>query len=278
MATSGEKANITAGDVRALLHEKFSDTRQYAYAEEVGNSTGAQQRRRLDMVVVDCFASHCFAIEGIEVKISKSDLRRELQDSSKHNIFYENLDYYSLAAPASVVDIDLIPKHWGLYLVHEGKNGLFLRTHRKPCSLHDAYIGAVDKGFIAALLRAMWGSRPSDSMVEAARKEGYEKALDEAGVTDYKQRIEYLQKECEAGNELRRRLSIWGGAYGVEKAISDFEAFQNLDTAKLVRVLERIVDNSQDVKRALKLLRGGGDGEKCAEPLLSNTGGASGGE
>lgn len=256
MATSKEKAAITAGDVRALLHEKFNDARHFAYAEEVGNSTGAQQRRRLDMVVVDCWKSNGFAIEGIEVKISKSDLRRELQDASKHGIFFENLDYYSLAAPAPVVDIDLVPKHWGIYLVHEGENGLFMRTRRKPCSLHDELIKDVDKGFIAALLRAMWGSRPTDSMVEAARKEGYEKALREAGVTDYKKRIEYLQKECEAGFELMSRLRIWGGANGVDRAIADFEAFQKLEIANLARVLERIVGNSQDVKRALKLLQG----------------------
>lgn len=249
-------SKITAGDVRALLHEKFGDTRRYAYAEEVGNSTGAEQRRRIDMVVVDCWKSNGFAFEGIEVKVSKSDLRRELQDSSKHSIFYENLDYYSLAAPASVVDLSLVPKHWGLYLVYEGKNGgLFLRTARKPCSLHDEWTERIDKGFIAALLRAMWGSRPSDSMVEAAFKEGREKGLSEAGAIDYQRRIESLQRECESGYELRRKLGIWGGAAGTEQAIADFEAFKKLDIAGLVRVLERIVDGSGDVKRALKMLR-----------------------
>lgn len=264
MANSKEKTGITAGDIRALLHERFSDKRQFAYAEEVGNSTGSDQRRRLDMVVVDCWKSNGFAIEGIEIKISKADLRRELQDASKHNIFYGNLDYYSLAAPASIVDVDLIPKHWGLYLAYAGKNGLFMRAARKPISIHDECRDDVDKGFMAALLRAMWGSRPTDSMIEAARKEGYEKALLEAGVTDFKQRIEYLQKECEAGYELRRNLGVWGGAEGVEKAIKDFENFKSLNLSSLERCLERIIENSADVKRALKLLQGAAGGGEDA--------------
>lgn len=265
MANSKEKESITAGDVRALLHDRYGDTRRFAYAEEVGNSTGTEQRRRLDMVVVDCYCSNSYAIEGIEIKISKSDLRRELQDSTKHNIFYPNIDYYSLAAPASVVDVDLIPKHWGLYFVYEGEDGLFMRTRRKPCSLHDAFIGTVDKGFIAALLRAMWGSRPTDSMIEAARKEAQEKALKEKGVWDYKERCDYLQKELDSLIELRRKLGIWGGSYGIEKAIKDYESYQSLDLGNLALTLERVVDNSEDAKRALKLLRGDeGGGEYAA--------------
>lgn len=251
-----EKVKITAADIRALLYEKYSDTRRYAYAEEVGNSTGLEQHRRLDMVVVDCFKSNGFAFEGIEIKISKSDLRRELQDSAKHNIFYPNLDYYSLAAPASVVDRDLIPKHWGLYLVDCAEDGaMSLRTFRKPCSLHDAFIGDVDKGFIAALLRAMWGSRPTDSMIETARKEGYANGLKEAGVTDYKRRISYLEDQLEGLRELSSRLRIWGGKRGIEEAIAEYEAFRALHTDQLIRALERILDNSNDVRAALKLLK-----------------------
>ena len=246
---------ITSGDVRALLHEKFSDTRRYAYAEEVGNDTGAGQRRRLDMVVVDCYRSNGYAIEGIEIKISKSDLRRELQDAAKHNIFFENLDYYSLAAPTSVVDKDLVPKHWGLYLIDVAENGsMSMRTYRKPLSLHDAFIGDVDKGFIACLLRAMWSSRPSDSIIEAAKKEAYEMALRDTGTFSYKQRCDRLEEELEAMRELRRRLQIWGGAGGIKRAIEDYEAYMKLDLRDLQRVLERIADSEKDVKKALRLL------------------------
>lgn len=255
---------VTAADIRALLHTRFDDKRRYAYAEEVGNSTGLEQRRRLDMVIVDCWKSNGFAIEGIEIKISKSDLRRELQDASKHNVFYGNLDYYSLAAPASVVDLDLVPKKWGLYLVDVASDGaLSMRCYRKPCSLHDDFIEDVDKGFIAALLRAMWQTRPSYSMLKAAEQEGYERGVHEAGVVDYKARIARLEDDNRALRDLQERLRIWGGAYGIDRAISEYEAFRELNIGQLTRVLERIVDGNKDVKKALKLLqeRGGKSNE-----------------
>lgn len=248
---------ISSGDIRKLLYERYADRRRYAYAEEVGNSTGMDQHRRLDMVVVDCFKSNGFAFEGIEIKVSKSDLRRELQDSSKHNIFYPNLDYYSLAAPSSVVDVDLIPKHWGLYFVDKADDGsLSMRTYRRPCSLHDAFIGSIDKGFIASLMRAMWHSRPSDSMIEAAKKEGYEKALKKAGVTDYEERIRNLEEENRALFDLRMKLGIWGGSSGIEQAIEDYEAYRELDMRNLCRVLERLADNENAIKKAIRMLKG----------------------
>ena len=73
-------SNITATEIRALLREKYENDRQFAIAEEVGNATGLEQKRRLDMVVVDCFRSSGYSIHGFEIKVSKADLRRELQD------------------------------------------------------------------------------------------------------------------------------------------------------------------------------------------------------
>lgn len=254
MATN--KPPVTSADIRKLLHERYSDRRRYAYAEEVGNSTGLEQTRRLDMVVVDCYKSNGFAFEGIEIKISKSDLRRELQDSSKHNIFYPNLDYYSLAAPAGIVDIDLAPKHWGLYFVDVAEDGaMSMRTYRKPCSLHDEFISNLDKGFIAALLRSMWGTRPTDSMLSAARKEGYEAALIESETVDYKRYVEQLMEENKSLRKLPERLGIWSGS-DVERAIQDYEAFKNLKLNNLKWALERVLAYNNDLQQALDLLNG----------------------
>lgn len=70
---------MTAGEVRAALRKKFNDNRRYAIAEEVGLTTGFSHRR-LDMMVLDCYNSNGFRIDGFEIKISTSDLRRELED------------------------------------------------------------------------------------------------------------------------------------------------------------------------------------------------------
>ena len=253
-----ETKKITASDVRILLRERFDDHRRYAYAEEVQEQTGIA-RRRLDMVVVDCFKSNGYAIEGIEVKISKADLRKELEDSSKHCLFYEHLDYYSLAAPSSIVDESLIPKQWGLYYGEHSEGGeLSMRCRRKPLSLHDELIKTVDKAFIASLFRAMWKTMPSDTQLDAAHKEGYESGLKDAGVYDYKARIERLERDLEAHRELRNRLNIWGGAGGIEDAIKEFEAFRALNLSTLIRelkwMLNRNKETSKEIRGIIKLL------------------------
>lgn len=252
---------ITAADVRVLLKERYSDSRRYAYAEEVYNATGLEGSRRMDMVVVDCFKSNGYAIEAIEVKVSKADLRRELEDASKHNVFYDHIDYYSLAAPAAIVDVQLIPKKWGLYLIYQNDDGThFMKTYRKPLSVHDEFIKTADKAFVASLFRAMWRTKPSDVMLEAARKEGYEQGLQDNDALFYKNRCESLKKELETFSELKSRLHIWGKG-SAEEGIKSFEAFQKLDIRHLKAILNRILNNSKDLKRAIKLLEGEGDSD-----------------
>ena len=81
---------ITARDVRGLLRKRF-DSSRYSVMEEVGNATGSMQTRRLDMVVVSVWPSDGYTIEGIEVKVSKSDLKHELESPQKHNVFFASI-------------------------------------------------------------------------------------------------------------------------------------------------------------------------------------------
>lgn len=82
---------MTADDIRAALRTKYHDSRQYAIAEEVGLTTGFSHRR-LDMMALDCYNSNGFRIDGFEIKVSTSDLRRELEDPEKHVAFFDVID------------------------------------------------------------------------------------------------------------------------------------------------------------------------------------------
>lgn len=252
------KAKITTTDVRALLLDKFSDSRQFACAEEVGNATGLEQKRRLDFVVVDCFRSNGYSIHGFEIKVSKPDLRRELQDSSKHNIFFPSIDYYSLAAPAEVVDVSLIPKTWGLYLVDRlPDETLKLRTYRKPLSLHDQQQKEIDKGFAVCLMRALYNQSPSKSQIALAKDKARAEALFELRQDADHRKIERLEDELKAFAELQQRFGFWGSG-DIERAMSDFEEFRNLRPQYVIRALENV---GLTVSRELKALkdRVGGD-------------------
>ncbi len=150
---------FTAEDIYALLNKRFSDGRQWLCATEVGNTTGGG-KRRLDLVAANCYAGEGFGIHAFEVKISKSDLRHELFDPSKHNIFFSEIDYYSIVAPDYVLDAEycaLVPKNWGIYKAIAGtedrKNQL--KVFRKPIALHDEHIRTISRGFAFELMRCM---------------------------------------------------------------------------------------------------------------------------
>lgn len=248
---------ITATEIRALLREKYQNERQFAIAEEVGNATGLEQKRRLDMVVVDCFRSSGYSIHGFEIKVSKADLRRELQDSSKHNIFFPSIDYFSLAAPADVVDVDIVPKSWGLYLVDEMSDGsLKLRTYRKPLSLHDERMQEMGRDFAVCLMRALYNQSPSESQIALAKVEARKEALSDFRLQFDVHRAEYLEKELDAYKELKERFKFWG-AGDIERAMDEFERYRNLKPEDFIRALDRIKDITN---RELKKLRNMKDG------------------
>lgn len=149
---------ITAKDILALLAERYSDSQKYACAAEVSPMTGAWERR-LDFLVMWCWASDQFKLEGFEIKISKSDLRRELQDPDKHAVFFNQIDYYWLAAPAEILgDLSILPPKWGVMKVVRGEDGkLALEVARKPCCLHDEKINdkVINRQFMASVFRAV---------------------------------------------------------------------------------------------------------------------------
>lgn len=144
-----EEKKITADDIYGLLAEKYSSTREWAIAGEVQRTTGWSDRR-YDFVAMNCFSSTRYRIEVVEIKISKPDLRRELEEPEKHNVVFEDIDYYSLAAPVEIIDMSIIPPKWGVYAVKDGK----LITKRKPLALHDEADRRIKRGFVASFLRA----------------------------------------------------------------------------------------------------------------------------
>ncbi|MBQ9000520.1 MAG: hypothetical protein IJ087_01550 [Eggerthellaceae bacterium] len=264
------KPKITTADIRVLLHEKYGDHRKFAYAEEVGNATGLEQKRRLDAVAVNVYKSNNYSIEGIEIKVSRADLRRELQDSSKHNIFFDWIDYYSLVTTEDVLAAtrrEEIPPKWGIYEVYAGPDGetRAMRTVRKPLSLHDEQAPAIARPFFACLIRALCNQTPSASAVQAAYKEGetaaakkYEWQLAHSDAA----RIAELQEELAAFDELRRQLKVWGGAGGIERGIKKYRAITGVNLSYLDRDLKDLIYDIEKIRgqipAALQAQRGCG--------------------
>lgn len=234
---------MTAEDIRAALRAKYRDSRQYAVAEEVGLTTG-YSHRRLDVMVLDCYNSNGFRIDGFEIKVSTSDLRRELEDPEKHVAFFDVIDYYTLAVPAGVAEplMDVIPKKWGILIVNEDGT---TRYKRRPLALEDRKADkAVPRGFLAAITRAIQGRQPS---TQELQKE-YERGLQD-GIEREKRHVNYMTErvqknaaKLEAYDTLQLRFRIWNDDE-IDKILDEFEAFRNLNPDMLRSRIEGTIDH-----------------------------------
>lgn len=240
---------MNAGDVRAALRARYNDHRRYAIAEEVGLTTG-YSHRRLDMMVLDCYNSNGFRIDGFEIKISTSDLRRELEDPEKHIAFFDVIDYYTIAAPEGVTEplMDIIPKRWGILIINEDGS---TRYKRKPLALEDKKAdGAVPRGFLASIVRSIQSLQPSE---QELRKE-YERGLEEEKKTEERRRgymmdrVQREAKKLEAYDKLSSRFQIWS-TDNIDAILDEFEAFRamNIDWVKsdiegTIKRLNRLLD------------------------------------
>jgi hypothetical protein len=157
---------MTEREMLDLLHRRYGqrsynggvDAPRYVCAEHVRNSAGFFDRkaggRTADFVAVDTWHSSlragALAVHGIEVKVSRSDWVRELNDPDKARETLEYASHRWLAVPdASMVHTGELPDGWGL-LCPAGIRGLVAKITAIPCQAEPLGPSA-----IAALLRAV---------------------------------------------------------------------------------------------------------------------------
>lgn len=189
---------------------------RYVVAVQVNNGAGFNFGRTLDAIVLDTWPSHGLTLHGLEIKCSKADLRRELQNPDKAEGFIKHLDVFSVVAPKEVIDRDLIPKRWGIY-VPDDNGGL--RTVRKPLYLHDEARDRkqVSRSLMAAFARAL----VQRSLSNEARNEEFQRGY-AAGEASH-------SYDLARADELRQRVAAFEEASGVN--LSDSSGAQKIGEA-----------------------------------------------
>lgn len=162
------KKTVTSADMRAAVRERYG--RAAAVFDEVGDSTGHRgERRRADCVAMGLWPSRGLYLEGIEIKVSRSDWLAELKSPAKADAVGKYCDFWWLAAAdATIVRDGELPPNWGL-LVLEGKA---LKVVKQAPKLEGADL---DRGFVAALLRR--AAEEEDRKRQAAEHVGYERGV-----------------------------------------------------------------------------------------------------
>lgn len=146
------------------LHERYSQGSQglldrYICAEHVRSEAGfagwdfaANQPKAIrtaDFLAQDLWEAKGLHLHGHEVKVSRSDLLRELADPSKSQAVKRYCDRWWLVVPDPMIVRNDLPDGWGLLAF--GANGR-LRVFRRAAALAPDPIPAT---FRAALLRAV---------------------------------------------------------------------------------------------------------------------------
>ena len=250
MASQQEK--ITAKDILSLLRQKYLDSREWVVASEVQRKTGWSDRR-YDFVAMNCFESTGQKIEVVEIKVSKSDLRHELEEAEKHTIIFNEIDYYSLAAPAEIIDMRIIPPKWGVYAYQDGK----LVTKRKPLHLHDEFKTTVSRTFAASFMRAAIAQNMEKTLLYDEKKkaydEGFKKGRESCGFSaDEREEFERLRKEYSRVQRILWSLGLYSILGKSEEAKDKVEWLKKAKSIVETLDIRNLTYSLNSMKRALE--------------------------
>jgi hypothetical protein len=125
---------------------------EWAVIAEVGDATGGRASRRADALAMNLWPSRGLEIRGFEIKVSRSDLKRELDDPSKADAVGGFCHSWALATPTGLVrSTDNVPACWGLFEVDEKGSGIW---KRQPTMRPVDEVKPPSRLFTAAIARA----------------------------------------------------------------------------------------------------------------------------
>lgn len=110
--------------IRAL--RKRYPKESYALFPQLADKTGANANRYADAVIMGLWPSRGLSVEGFEVKVSKSDLRKELRTPEKAEAIAKYCDkWWLVLGSKDLLDgVGLIPENWGVLAPEEGTQKL----------------------------------------------------------------------------------------------------------------------------------------------------------
>lgn len=186
-----------AGVLEALRRRWPAD--QYLMIEEAPQDA-MRQGRKLDALVVSLWASRGFDLDGVEIKVSYSDWKRELGNAAKADWWWNHVHRFWIAAPTKLAGQirDELPADWGLLACsRDGTPGALVKAIR-----HEAE--PLPWPTTIGLLRTASGAgsgalqRARDAGAAAGLKEGRERALRELGESQARRDLDALTAKVEA--------------------------------------------------------------------------------
>lgn len=196
---------MTAADVRDSLATRWPDS-EYLVIPEAPQDA-ARARRKIDLLVVSLWQSRGYQLDAVEIKVSMSDWKRELDNPAKADWWWSHSHRFWLAVPAAMVpkvQPDL-PETWGLLACDAGACKAVAKAAKRDA---EPFTWQSTIGLLRASADAGFGA------LNRARDAGYQE-----GVKRGRQDVEretgevYVRKQLD---ELRQKVAAFQLASGVD--------------------------------------------------------------
>ncbi len=161
----------TAGEIDRAVRGLYQKN-GYVVLSEVRNGTGYEKRvRTADMIAVSTWPSRGLFLEGLEIKVSRSDLSRELAQPEKADALARYCTYWWIAVPDDLITPEMmIPETWGIVAVNEkGKASVSRKAARlSPEPLDALLLCSILRNFAESYVHCS----ELEPRIAAARKDG----------------------------------------------------------------------------------------------------------
>lgn len=257
------KASMSAADVMSALRLRWPES-EYVHVPEAPQDSG-RQGRKIDLLVISMWRSRGHERDAVEVKVSMSDLRREIAQPEKADWWWQHAHRFWVAVPESLADKAKpeLPTGWGLLSVRSDGDRYIAHTKVKP--LVNRECEPLPEETVVGLIRAAENAGPS--ALTRASQEGYSRGL-EAGRRDAARttggalqrsslELERLREQDRILAELTGRgLAHWHGEWGTQlsEAIRLLTSF-GTRPADIERALQRAIDGARAAARDIEKIR-----------------------
>lgn len=104
---------MEAADIVRRLESRYSPP-EWATFAELPDGTGSAHCRTIDLFAQNCYPSKRFLSVAVEVKVTRADFRRELENPGKRLVWERQANEFWFAAPKGVVPVEELPEGAGL--------------------------------------------------------------------------------------------------------------------------------------------------------------------
>lgn len=243
MSTATEKV-----DMHELLKARYN-TAAWSFCFEVPDGTSHNKRRTIDAIAMGCWKSEGIHLNGFEIKHSRSDWLKELDQPEKQITWMPYLHRFWVVAVKGIVKLEELPAEWGL-LENRG-NGLKVS---KQASLLTPQ--PIPHTLLAAIMRRILNTSASEQEIQKAYEKG--RAVERARVEET---VQIRTKQCAQQLESLRedvkdfeaksgvKITHWYGGDVGEK----FKAFRSLEDGKwsqALRVAREFVEAAEKLEQS----------------------------